>query len=115
MTFDGDVHLVGNDINAITGNDQLGQSATIILRTHKGESVFDADFGLNWDNIFVRKIIKDYVKNDIESALKAGNAAFSGLSSIVFQQDSVSRALTVNVGIALTSGDSLETEVGLDA
>ncbi|TYC49888.1 DUF2634 domain-containing protein [Weissella muntiaci] len=111
---DGDLTLF-QDIVTVEDSEQIKQSVYIILKTHLGEMPFEPNFGLSWSNIFVKRVVPDYILQDIKTAILTTSTIISSVGDFKFTQDRKTRALTVSFTLSLVNSTNIETEVVLNA
>ncbi len=56
--INGDISITNNEIDMVEDSELTAQTISSVLSTNKGEWLFDANEGINFDNIFEKQQVK---------------------------------------------------------
>ena len=114
---DGDLVIVDNDISVLVGNDLTTQTIQSVLSTNKGEWLFNADEGIDFDNILgVRysgqtKETEDIFKSEIEQGVGQVDPSLT-VEDFTCQYNDKTRVLGITFTAKRTdSGETTEIKV----
>lgn len=111
---DGDLNIT-NDINLVSGNDELIQSITLVLSIFKGEFAPEPTIGTDYNSHFFKKYSEENVQGmrmDIQAALEQ-EPRIQTINNIDLNLDETTRHLIVNLSLKII-GDENNTEMEVD-
>lgn len=106
-----DIKLVDGDmvLDYVKGNDEIVQSAEIILGTRKGEFPFDMSMGLNRTNLLGKKYSEQLAAADVYEAMSQEERLTN--VSVTPTINDRERTMTLHVTANTTQGESISEEV----
>lgn len=107
--------LLAQDLILVQNIEQIVQSAKIILQTKLGDFCLEPNFGLDWTNLFAKKIVPDYVQKDMQNALTKASKQISGIEAMKLAQNRKTRELNVAFKLNLVTGEYAKGEAVLNA
>lgn len=110
----GDLNIT-NDINLVSGNDELIQSITLILSVFKGEFEPEPTIGTDYNSHFFKKYSEENIQGmrmDIQAALEQ-EPRIQTINNIDLNLDEKKRHLIVNLSLKII-GDENNTEMEVD-
>ena len=73
----GDVVFSDGQIDMVSGTELERQSMQTVLKTNKGEDIFNSDEGIDFYQILGKSVTEDKVKTQIQSGINQVNTEFS--------------------------------------
>lgn len=90
----GDILIANNEIQMVDGDELIRQTVERILKTNKGEWVFDWDEGIDFSNVLGKNITEDMVRSEIENGLAQVDESLN-ISDFVMTVNRSTRQMTV--------------------
>lgn len=110
----GDLVIEGNELQMISGPEELAQACAAELGTNKGEWFLDPDMGIRFD----RFNAKDPDTNEMADEIREGLHRLDRIDTVedvTIVQDKINRRQVVSFVATTTGGDRLASGVDVDA
>lgn len=105
----GDVIIENNNVKIVEGREELIQQIKLIFRSKQGEWFFNEEYGLNYDNLFQKKVNLDLIRDEIKNGLSQCSAILS-IDYINIEFNKNERKLKISFGATNTSNESIKSE-----
>lgn len=105
--IDGDLAITNNKIELVEGNDLTTQTIQSVLSTNKGEWFFDAEEGVEFDNLLGEQHADDLVRAEIEQGIAQVDSAMA-ITTFARKYNSETRTSTVTFSARTGDGETVE-------
>lgn len=113
LDSNGDVLIENNQISIVNGDSLIQQKVSTVLSTNLGEWFFDADQGIDFDNLLSKQTNEELVRYEIERGLAQVDNTFS-ITEFSFEVDKITRKATVSFKAQTETGEEVGGEYTWD-
>lgn len=110
----GDIVIAADEMQMLSGKDEVVQSVRIVLGTNLNEWFLDPEAGADYDVLLQKKPNEEAVRAAVFAALEQIEQ-IQKVDSIVIRFERENRMLYITFSATATDGEKIESEVIMDA
>lgn len=103
---DGDVSITDGKIDMVEDTELEIQTMKTVLATNKGEDPFDADEGINFNQILGKGVTEDMAKTQVKSGINQVNSDYT-VEDFNYSVDKTSRKATTKFTARKSDGTAI--------
>ncbi|EJW20017.1 DUF2634 domain-containing protein [Paenibacillus alvei] len=110
----GDIVIVNDDMQMVSGKDEVVQQVRIVLGTNLNEWFLDPEAGTDYDVLLQKQPNEEAIRAAVYAALEQVEQ-IQKVDNIEIRFDRANRMLYISFSATATDGEKIESEVILDA
>ncbi|WP_379142381.1 DUF2634 domain-containing protein [Paenibacillus sp. sgz500992] len=108
----GDLVFLGDDLQLVTGPDEIAQCCKLVLGTNQGEWFLDPELGIDFSRITGKGVTADEVRSELTVGMLQ-EPRITEVNDVVVTFDRSNRTVSANITATAINGDVIKIE-GVD-